>query len=145
MMSTRVGLCGAAALLLALVAAGAPQGDPSSPPQSGAALIERGSYLVQHVAMCVQCHTPRDSEGNLIPSLLLHGEAMPVRSPFPRIEWAVRAQHIAGLPGYTVEQGVRLLVEGISASGGRPKPPMPPFRMNREDAEAVVAFLKSLP
>ena len=134
-----------AALLLALAVAGASQGDSAAQPRSTEAMIERGSYLVQHVAMCVQCHTPRDSEGNLIPSLLLHGEAMPVRSPFPRIEWAVRAQHIAGLPGYTVEQGVRLLTEGITASGGRPKPPMPPFRMNREDAEAVVAFLKSSP
>jgi len=25
-----------------------------------------------------------------------------------------------------------------------PQPPMPPFRMTRDDAEAVVAYLKSL-
>jgi mono/diheme cytochrome c family protein len=131
-----------AALALAVAAAGVPQQQADSPPT--AAMIEHGSYLVQHVAMCVQCHTPRDSDGNLIPSLLLHGEAMPIRSPFPYVEWAVRAPHIAGLPGYSVAQGVRLLTEGITASGVRPKPPMPPFRMTREDAEAVVAYLKSL-
>src|SRR5262249_14464787 len=126
-----------AALLPALVASGAPAQQPSP------SLVERGSYLVQHVAMCIQCHTPRDSEGNLIPSLLLHGAAVPLWSPSPYTQWAVHAPHIAGLPGYTVAQGVRLLTEGITASGGRPKPPMPPFRMTREDAEAVVAFLKT--
>ena len=131
------------ALTLALATAGVPQAQQTDSPPS-AATIEHGSYLVQHVAMCIQCHTPRDSDGNLIPSLLLHGEAIPVRSPFPHVEWGVRAPHIAGLPGYTVEQGVRLLTEGITASGGKPKPPMPPFRMTREDAEAVVAYLKSL-
>ena len=25
--------------------------------------VARGSYLVNHVAMCVQCHTPRDANG----------------------------------------------------------------------------------
>ena len=51
----------------------------------------------------------------------------------------------AGLPGYTPEQAVRLLMEGVSASGSTPRPPMLAFRMRREDAEAVAAFLKSLP
>jgi hypothetical protein len=132
------------ALLLALVAAAAPKRGEDGEPRSPAAAIERGSYLVHHVAMCIQCHTPHDSEGNLIASRLLQGDAMPVRSPFPQVFWAPRAPHIAGLPGYSAEQGVRLLTEGITACGGRPQPPMPPFRMTREDAEAVVAYLKSL-
>jgi mono/diheme cytochrome c family protein len=130
-----------AALLLALVTAGSPQQESKEPTP---AVIAHGRYLVHHVAMCVQCHTPHDTDGNLIPLMLLQGAAMPVQSPFPHVEWAYRAQHIAGLPGYTVEQGVRLLTEGITASGGRPKPPMPPFRMTRPDAEAVVAYLKTL-
>lgn len=131
-----------AVVVLALI-----QGDPSRPAAPGSAppsAVERGRYLVHEVAMCVQCHTPRDHEGNLIRLRLLHGEAVPFESPFPGLEWAVRAPHIAGLPGYTPEQGVRLLTEGITASGGRPRAPMPPFRMTREDAEAVVAYLKSL-
>jgi mono/diheme cytochrome c family protein len=131
-----------AVLLLALVAAGSLQDQDSKAPAP--AMIAHGRYLVHHVAMCVQCHTPRDGDGNLMPLMLLKGAAMPIQSPFPHVEWAYRAQHIAGLPGYTVEQGVRLLTEGITASGGRPKAPMPPFRMTREDAEAVVAYLKSL-
>jgi hypothetical protein len=35
-------------------------------------------------------------------------------------------------------------MEGITADGRQPNPPMPRFRMNRADAEAVVGYLKSL-
>ena len=28
------------------------------------ALIERGKYIVENVAMCERCHTPRDEHGN---------------------------------------------------------------------------------
>ena len=106
--------------------------------------ISRGRYIAQHVAMCVQCHSPRDSAGDPIPTRLFQGAPIPVRSPFAEQDWAFRAPHIASLPGYTREQAVRLLMEGVTASGGTPRPPMPPFRMKREDAEAVAAFLKSL-
>lgn len=106
--------------------------------------VDHGRYLVNHVAMCVQCHTPRDSEGKLIASRLLHGDALPVASPFKDVRWAFRAPHIAGLPGYTRDQGVRLLTIGVAAGGSTPLGPMPPFRMTREDAEDVVEYLMSL-
>lgn len=122
---------------------------PVAPEDKGdkkeAALIERGSYLVHSVAMCVQCHSPRTPDGKLIDGRQLHGEVMPIVSPFQNTRWASRAPHIAGLPGYSKEQGVRLLTEGIAANGGTPQGPMPPFRMSKDDAEAVVAYLKSLP
>jgi hypothetical protein len=48
------------------------------------------------------------------------------------------------LPGYTEEQGIRLLMEGVTRDGRRPDPPMPQYRLNRTDAQAVVTYLKSL-
>src|SRR5215813_7901964 len=39
---------------------------PPSPAQ-----IQHGEYLVLHVAMCVQCHTPRDDQGQLNRTRLL--------------------------------------------------------------------------
>lgn len=107
-------------------------------------LVERGRYLVHHVAHCIQCHTPRDGEGELLRARLLEGAAVPLASPFERVEWAVRAPHVAGLPGYTEAQAVRLLTTGIAASGGVPRPPMPPFRMVEEDARAVARYLLSI-
>lgn len=106
--------------------------------------IVRGSYLVNHVAMCVQCHTPRDAAGNLDRGRLLKGAPIPVRSPFPNQTWAFAAPAIAGLPGWTTEDAVRLLTTGRRLNGNTPKRPMPPFRLSREDAEAVVAYLHSL-
>jgi mono/diheme cytochrome c family protein len=107
--------------------------------------IAHGKYLVLHVAMCVQCHTPRNERGELISSRLLQGSSVPVPSPFPSQPWAFEAPKIAGLPGgWTEADLIQLLQTGKRPGGNSPRPPMPPFRMNREDAAAVAAYLKSL-
>jgi len=112
---------------------------------AGAALVGRGKYIVEHVALCVECHTPRDENGILQLREYLKGAPVPVKSPpYPQMKWALKAPPIAGLPGYTEEQSIRLLMDGLTRDGGRPDPPMPQFRLNRADAEAVVAYLKSL-
>jgi len=112
---------------------------------AGAALVGRGKYIVEDVALCVECHTPRDENGILQPKEYLKGAPIPVKStPYPQMKWALKAPAIAGLPGYTEEQGIRLLMEGVTRDGRRPDPPMPQYRLNRADAEGVVAYLKSL-
>ena len=107
--------------------------------------VARGEYIVHHVAMCIECHTPRNQNGELLTDHYLEGAAIPVNPPsYPSVKWAVKAPAIAGLIGYTKEEGVRLLMEGITRDGRTPTPPMPPFRLTRSDAEAVVDYLKSL-
>lgn len=109
------------------------------------AQVARGEYLVKHVAMCVQCHSPRDRSGRLLPDKYFQGAPIPVDQPdFPNQEWAFQAPNIAGLDGYTDALAIRLLTEGVTRWGTRPRPPMPPFRMSEEDAAAVVAYLKTL-
>ncbi len=112
--------------------------------QSHQQLVRRGEYLTRHVAMCVECHSPRDEAGQLIAGQLFRGAPIPFPSPFPHQEWAVRAPNIAGLTGFTDDQIMHLLMEGQATGRVPPKPPMPPFRLSREDAEAVVAYLRSL-
>ena len=108
-------------------------------------LVRRGKYIVDQVALCVECHTPRDENGSLKVSEYLRGAPIPVKSPpYPQMKWALKAPAIAGLPGYTEEQSIRLLMDGLTRDGRKPDPPMPQFRLNRSDAEAVVAYLKSL-
>lgn len=107
-------------------------------------LIARGEYITHHVAMCIQCHTPRTASNAIDPRRKFHGAPMPVKSPFANQEWAFQTPHIAGLPGWTVEEAVFFLMEGKDPRGREPLPPMPPFRMNREDATAVVAYLMSI-
>ena len=117
----------------------------TSVPAASADQMQRGKYLVEHVAMCIQCHTPRTAQGELDRTRLFQGAPIPLPTPFPRQPWAFEAPKIAGLPGWTVDDAVRLLQTGIGARGYTPRPPMPPFRMTPEDAAAVVAYLKSLP
>jgi mono/diheme cytochrome c family protein len=108
--------------------------------------LQRGAYLVHQVAHCAACHTPRDDNGNPRPDQLLKGAPVPVAAPpYPRWAWAPRAPALAGLPGWSDEEAVDFLKTGIVPRTGRtPRPPMPPFRFNDEDARAVVAYLRSL-
>ena len=134
-------------LIFAVVAPALFKGDASSQstPLKGDDLVSRGKYIVEDVAMCVECHTPRDDKGRLIETENLMGAPVPVIAPaYPQMKWAVRAPAIAGLIGYTEQEGVRLLTSGETRDGRVPDPPMPPFRMSVRDAEAVVAYLKSL-
>jgi hypothetical protein len=113
------------------------------------AAAERGRYLVEHVALCVECHTPHDADGALIREELLRGAPIPVLPPRPpgsegRRGWAVQAPNITGFRGYTNEQAVRLLTEGLTRSGEPPHPPMPRYHLHPEDAQAIVAFLRSV-
>ncbi len=106
--------------------------------------IAHGKYIVHQVAMCIQCHSPRDEKGRLNKSKLLRGASMPVESPFPKSAWATLAPSIAGLPGYSVEEGIHFLTTGKTRRGDKPLSPMPPFRMSKEDARDVVAYLMSI-
>lgn len=110
------------------------------------ARIERGRYLVNHVAMCGDCHSPRGADGRFVEAKELTGSLLGFTPTVP-MPWAPQAPGIAGLPaGYTTEDTVRFLMTG-ERPGGRPGtlPPMPPYRFERADAEAVTAYLRSLP
>ena len=115
---------------------------PSGPANRSA--IERGDYLTHHVAMCVECHSPRDRAGAIIPGQEFRGAPNPFPAPFPGVPWAIRSINIRGLGGLPAEAVVRLLTTGIGRNGAPPGPPMPRFRMSTEDAEAIVAYLRSL-
>jgi len=107
-------------------------------------LVERGKYIVEGLSRCEQCHTPKDNMGNPIPSKSLDGASLWLQSARPVANWPLKAPRLAGNPPGTDEEMVTLLTTGVWRDGKPLRPPMPQFRMTREDAEAVVAFLKSL-
>lgn len=106
--------------------------------------VERGRYIVHRASLCIQCHSPRDREGNLLTDRLLEGGAIPVKSPFEGPRWAFMAPNIKRAPGYSEQEFVRLLTKGITRDGRTPRSPMPPFRFTEDDAKAVYAYLTSL-
>lgn len=106
---------------------------------------EHGRYLAEHVAMCIECHSPRDAAGNIIEGEEYLGGPIPFQPPWPN-DWAIRAPRNRGLPGYDDELAMRLLTQGaIGRDGVQLRPPMPRFRMTRQDAADVTAYLRSLP
>ena len=105
----------------------------------------RGQYLAEHVAMCVECHSGREPNGTIIPAERYMGGALPPGPPWAG-DWPLRAPRNAGLPGYTDEEARRVLMQGaISRTGQQLKAPMPRFRMNAQDANDVIAFLRTVP
>ena len=116
---------------------------PAHPAGGDAAAVARGEYLANRVAMCVQCHSPRDERHAIIEAQKFKGAAIPLVSPYANREWALQAPNISGLPGFTDDQIVVLLTEGQATGRPAPRPPMPPFRMAREDAQAIAAYLRS--
>jgi len=107
--------------------------------------VARGKYLVEGVAMCGECHTPRDSSGNLDRSRWLQGA--PVRwapADGGMSNWPLIAPRIGGNPPASDVDMIKLLTTGIWTTGKPLRFPMMPFRMGDADAKAVVAYLKSV-
>lgn len=70
---------------------------------------------------------------------------MPYLSARPDPGWPILAPRIAGLPPMTDVQMITLLTTGICPNTGKPlRAPMPSFHMTPADAQAVLAYLKSL-
>jgi hypothetical protein len=106
--------------------------------------IEHGRYLVENVVMCYECHSTRDPQGNIVPGTRFKGGPMPMR-PAWSTDWPIQIPRIAGLPGYTDEQALRLLTQGaIRHDGVQLRYPMPRFRMSQQDAADVIAYIRTL-
>jgi len=120
-----------------------PQASSRQPAQPAEG-VARGKYIVEGLSRCGQCHTPRDSDGNPERSHWLEGAPVWLKSASPVSDWPLQAPRIAGTPPGTDEELVTLLTTGVWRDGKFLRPPMPQFRMTRQDAEAVVAYLKSV-
>jgi len=132
----------AVVLAAVCIAAGTTSTHASAPAEVRAGNAEHGAYLVEHVAMCIECHSPRDDNGRIIAGREFTGAPIPLTPP---AGWAQRAPRNRGLLGYDDEQAMRLLTEGaIGRNGQQLNLPMPRFRMTHEDAADVIAFMRSL-
>jgi hypothetical protein len=63
-----------------------------------AKLIARGKYIVEGVAGCGYCHTPRDKDGNLDRTRWLEGAPVFYEPAQPVPGWPITAPRLAGLP-----------------------------------------------
>jgi mono/diheme cytochrome c family protein len=132
-------LAASGAVLWHASAAGQAKGD-----NKGAEALERGAYLVNIVAQCGNCHTPRNAKGELDTTRHLQGAPIwfkPTTIKFDKWEDAAPDLTPSGLARRWSEEK---LVKFLS-TGGRADAPMPVFKLTVGDARAVVAYLRSLP
>jgi len=130
----------AVALLLVPMLAG----QKPKPHAASAARIARGKYLVEDIGLCGDCHTPRGEKGEPIKEQWLKGATLDFKPIVPMPVWADKAPAIAGLPGWENDAAIKFLMTGIAYNGLPGRPPMPRYRFNVQDAQAIVAYLKSL-
>jgi mono/diheme cytochrome c family protein len=112
-------------------------------PGNAQAVIKRGEYLVNQVARCGDCHTPRNAKGGLDATRHLRGAPTWFTPKIKTKEWEDKAPDITanGKAGkWTEEKMIKFL-----STGGESDPPMPAYRLTEEDARAVTAYLRSLP
>ena len=117
--------------------------------------VARGEYLVKHVAACFHCHSEVDA-GRMgqppRPGLEGRGRVLP---PSDQAETRRRlvagnltADERSGLGGWTDDEIVRAIREGVGRDG-RALNPLMPYGAYRsladDDAQAVVAYLRTLP
>ena len=114
-------------------------------PASDSAAVARGKYIVEDVAMCGTCHTPRKPNGELDRGRWLAGAPVPYLPAQPTAEWPTVAPRLFGQPPTSSAGMITLLTSGVWITGKPLRDPMPKFHMTRADAEAVVSYLKSLP
>jgi mono/diheme cytochrome c family protein len=134
-----IAVAAAAVLCLGLVTGGV-----AAPSNKEQAQIKRGEYLVKAIGQCGDCHTPFTLTGGFVMDKWLQGKKLEFGPLFPVPIWAATSPNIAGLEGWETDKAVQFFMTGLAPNGQPARPPMPQYKMNRADAEAVVAYLQSL-
>lgn len=119
--------------------------NPSFQKPTASGDVARGKYLVEEVAKCAECHTPRDAQGRLDPQRWLQGAPIWIMPVHPTDHWADRAPALAGFPGYSDADAVNILEKGVGPRGEVIRPPMHIYHLSHEDARAIVAYLRTVP
>jgi len=111
--------------------------------------LERGTYLVQGLAACGNCHDTRGPDGQPVPGMEMAGMAHFFDLP----EFNISTPNITpdpetGIGNWTDEQIITAIREGRRPDG-RMLGPFMPFEVYRDlsdtDVQAIAAYLRSLP
>lgn len=117
------------------------------------ALVERGEYIANHVAVCIDCHSTRDFSrfsGPPAPNTLgKGGDKFDHSLGFPGTFYArnITPDKETGIGTWTDGEVYRAITRGVSKDGG-PLFPVMPYKaysqMTTEDAYAVIAYIRTL-
>jgi mono/diheme cytochrome c family protein len=110
--------------------------------------IEWGRYLTVEVGKCQECHTPKTAEGKLDETKWMKGAVLDFAPMQPVKGWHKTAPDLTPAGRLWERWGeaglVKFMNTGRTPRGGQADPPMPTYQLKLADAEAMVAYLKSL-
>lgn len=110
--------------------------------------VERGKYLVEEVAKCQDCHSPKDEKGEPDKARWLKGSTLDFQPVKPVEGWHTTAPDLTSTgrlwKRWGEEKITRFLITGVGPSGHAADAPMPAYRLREDDAKAIVAYLGSL-
>jgi len=110
--------------------------------------LARGKYLVEEVARCQECHTPRLADGKFDDTKWLKGATLKTQPIEEMKGWHKTSPDLTStsrLWERWKDQGIlKFLTTGLNPNGKPADAPMPMYTMRQEDAAAIVAYLKSL-
>jgi hypothetical protein len=110
--------------------------------------LERGTYLMEAVAACGNCHTPITPQGQPVDGQELAGRLVEDNKFFTAYAGNLTPDTETGIGGWTDEQIITAIREGKRPDGTIIGPPMPIglYRgISDSDAKAMVAYLRALP
>jgi mono/diheme cytochrome c family protein len=123
-----------------------------------ASAAERGKYIVEHVAVCGDCHTPRKMDGSFDTAKLLAGvdcfvDSAPADPDVGCLSSRNLTNDETGLKNRSDQEIKDMFLKGErpADSGGKPTAlhPIMPYwvfgNMSDADADAVVAYLRTVP
>lgn len=113
------------------------------------AKVQRGKYLVEEVARCQECHTAKTETGEFDKTKWLKGAKLEI-APIGTIKgWHAASPDLTSTSALWTRWGAdgmtKFLETAKNPRGGSAGAPMPAYTMQHEDADAIVAYLKSLP
>jgi len=109
--------------------------------------VERGRYLVETIAACANCHTPRGPNGPIPDKKLAGGEVIK-HQDFTAVVPNITPDPETGIGKWTDDQIISAIREGKRPDGSLIGPAMPSrfYRgIGDDDARAIVAYLRSVP
>jgi len=109
--------------------------------------LERGTYLMESIVACGNCHTPKGPDGE-IPGMELAGMAPFEKTPgFDANAPNITPDPETGIGNWTDEQIIASIREGKRPDGSIIGPPMPIglYRdISDNDVKAIVAYLRNV-
>ena len=121
------------------------QGKPS-PTGDKDQQLSRGRYLVEGIAACGNCHSPRDEKGAVVPGKGLSGGMVFDTPAFRAVAPNITPDAETGIGKWTDAQLGKAIREGIRPDGTVIGPPMPVEflrQVSDEDLAAMIAYLRT--